>query len=708
MRRIHNFKTFSSLLEADAPATQQSKLYDTTLNQIISAIINNYTAEVPYPVEPYADKVEADIKYVSLAPAERKIERIKEIIERVNQAAEDNKDPEAQEVLQAWVEAGNKAVEALESLIDQYQNDPEDLKYIGSVIDSRLEEYLKELEEIEKEEAETAQNSSFSWKEGEMVSEGIFDGKGGMIDEIESQISIISAKLGNLAKNPGMATEISKFQNELLRISERMGVLRQSKRKDINKDELKRISFRLSQIPEEAEAAGQKIAKQDTVNKNAATILIQALELASKAYALEQEYQKKKIAAELKVKQEEQKARDEAREKKAKIKVSDIIEFDPAAAGKVNDEVKNVQQLIIDKFGDLDDIKDLPQYQEFARFGADGKFGPRTQEMIKIIQRGLDEPRMDPSGNISPDFVYRIQTEDIINESARHIFRFKEFDSILEGFKVKNAVEYAKKRPSYNRSTSGGGSGSSGGGSGSSGGGSGSGSGSSGGGSVSTKDYSKMTDDEKWKELSSKTWEASKTTLTKDSSGNEIVRVQWGPDKDLNYTFYTDHYKPEGGKPGKYQDWKTMNSTKQVIKSEDGTWTFKQDGSLDWSPSSCNVYEVVADILGATRGAGTDPKKLRSAIELIKTPDDLQAVQDEIKNQAGTGKEYGGEDIPSDWNSIEAIINDEFDSGNEWSAARIADWLNSLSGVKSSYETYPVVNGNGGGFKSRSFKISIS
>ena len=563
MRRIHNFKTFSSLLEADAPETQQSKLYDTTLNQIISAIINNYTAEVPYPVEPYADKVEADIKYVSLAPAERKIERIKEIIERVNQAAEDNKDPEAQEVLQAWVEAGNKAVEALESLIDQYQNDPEDLKYIGSVIDSRLEEYLKELEEIEKEEAETAQNSSFSWKEGEMVSEGIFDGKGGMIDEIESQISIISAKLGNLAKNPGMATEISKFQNELRRISERMGVLRQSKRKDINKDELKRISFRLSQIPEEAEAAGQKIAKQDTVNKNAATILIQALELASKAYALEQEYQKKKIEAEVKVKQEEQKARDE----KVKVKVSDVIEFDPADAGKVNDEVKNVQQLIIDKFGSLDDIKDLPQYQEFARFGADGKFGPRTQEMIKIIQKGLDDPQMDPSGNITPDFLYRIQTEDIVNESSRHIFRFKEFDSILEGFKVKKAVEYAKKRPSYQKTYTGGGSSSGG----------------SSAGSSSSASFTKKSTSGKWDWLGEKAKKWREENDLSNYSGlasSDTINLTWSKDHytwewegaGLKYQVTTQCFYPEGDKLGKYQDVIYPYDKSNPVIVEKGLW----------------------------------------------------------------------------------------------------------------------------------------
>lgn len=705
MRRIYNFTTFSNLFEADAPATQQSKLYDTTLNQIISAIINNYTAEVPYPVEPYADKVEADIKYVSLAPPERKIERIKEIIERVNQAAKDNKDPEAQEVIQAWVEAANKAVEALESLIEQYQNDPEDLKYIGSVIDSRLEEYLKELEEIEKKEKETAQNSSFNWEGGEMVSEGIFEGKRGMMDDIESQISIVSSKLANLAKNPGMTTEISKFQNEILRISERIGTLRQSKRKDISKDELKRISARLSQIPEEAESVGQKIAKQDTVNKNAATILIQALELASKAYALEQEYQKKKIEAETKIKQEEQKAKED----KVKVKVSDYIEFDPAAAGKVNDDVKNVQQIIIDKFGGLDDIKNLPQYKEFSRFGADGKFGPRTQEMIKIIQRGLD---MDPSGNISPDLVYKIQTEDIVNESARYIFKFKEFDYIIESFKIKTAVEYAKNRPSYRSTKSSGGSGKSQVAKSSAGSGSSS--------EISDKEISentkknqeflKLTAEEKWKWLLNyikNNPRVSSYREREDDYGNPILSIVWKSSGEDKYTIedkevYTWCWKPENNNSlGRYEDYTSTgkdwfiryqgNWGEQVdpsrTSSNSGNWTDNGKVNIkdvDWD----QMKDIAAKIAGATVNAsGTSEEIVLEEIKKIKTKEEFRALDKELEDLTG--------------HDFQWIINDEYGVENAEDVKEISDWLNKI-GVKTTYKTA----GGGRDFWDGTFKTS--
>ena len=237
-----------------------------------------------------------------------------------------------------------------------------------------------------------------------------------------------------------------------------------------------------------------------------------------------------------------------AREEKVKVKVADYIEFDKDSVKKVNDEVKKVQQLIIDKFGGIPEIKELPQYLEFSRFGTDGKFGPRTQEMIKIIQKGLE---MDPSGNISPDFVYRVQTEDVVNESSRSIFKFKEFNSLLESFKIKSAVEYAKKRPSYQKNYSGGGS---------STGGSSTGGSSTGG---SATKFSKESAPKKWDWLGDRAKEWRGKNQLSNYSGldsSDLIKLTWSKNflswkwLGVEYEITTECFYPDGDQLGKYQD----------------------------------------------------------------------------------------------------------------------------------------------------------
>lgn len=568
MRRIQKFSDFSAIYEADVPQTDQSKLYDITLGQIITSILNNYTSEVLYPVKDYSPSVPADIKYVSLAPAERKIERFKEIIERVNKAGEDNKDIKAQEVLKAWVEAANKSVEALEALIEQYQGDPQELEYISKVINSRLEEYLKELEA----------NESRFYLDEEPLNEGIFEGKDGMMNDIETQISIVNSKLANLSKTPGMTTSISNLQNEVLRISQRLGELRQAKKKEIKKDELKNIAYRLSQIPSEVEEITQKVAKQDTTNKNAASILIQALDLASKADKLEQEYIRTK-----EVKAEEEK------KSQIKVKAEGNVEFDSDKVGQANDTVKQVQQLIIDKFGPVKSIADLPQYKDFARFGADGKFGSKTKEIIKVIQKGLGYEEL--TGNITPSFVEKIQTEKIVeSESFRTIYKFSEFKNLFEDFDVKAAVEYAKSlptsQPTTSKSTS-----------------------SSGGYKVSSSvpkpsegsggktspfpevdtldEFKKLSKDDKWKFLQ---WtytdnpNVASSKLTEDSGTNQpIFVINWKDLKtDDGKKIVSVCWKPIGDKMGLYVDY--TEDYKDVL--ERGEWGESINGKGKWFKKS--------------------------------------------------------------------------------------------------------------------------
>lgn len=702
MRRIQKFSDFSAIYEADVPQTDQSKLYDTTLGQIITSILNNYTSEVLYPVKDYSPSVPADIKYVSLAPAERKIERFKEIIERVNKAGEDNKDIKAQEVLKAWVEAANKSVEALEALIEQYQGDPQELEYISKVINSRLEEYLKELED--------QANESRVYSEDESLNEGIFDGKDGMMNDIETQISIVNSKLANLSKTPGMATSISNLQNEVLRISQRLGELRQMKKKEVKKEELKNIASRLSQIPSEVEGITQKVAKQDITNKNAASILIQALDLASKADKLEQEYIKTK-----EVKAEEEK------KSQIKVKAEGNVEFDSDKIGQANDTVKQVQQLIIDKFGSVKSIADLPQYKDFARFGADGKFGSKTKEIIKVIQKGLGYEEL--TGNITPSFVEKIQTEKIVeSESFRTIYKFSEFKNLFEDFDVKAAVEYAKGLPSFNTSLPSSGSGSQG----------------RSGVKVASKSevkeaegssFGKKSAEEKWNWLTKTYVVGAKPGSYKVASaspdtynGKKIIRFGWEGYKNSDFPITTVCWYPEGDSLGEYKDY--IYPDGKAVLIEEGKWGNKIDSQGKSSSgnfftvkeypfdkkkadaakkvsSDAVIKEIARDIVKATQGGGTDPTLLMNAVKKIQSKGDLDAVNavikasyDNYKNTPGQDKYTKGREIlgigakdtfkASDYSDLKSAINGELEYDNGEELISIVNHLKG-KGINASY-----------------------
>ena len=450
MRKIYSFSKFNAIYEEETSSselnvaeTEASKLYDQTLGLILTTILNSYNSETYFPSKEYTKaNIDLDLLTVKNTPVLNKPAEFVEILQKVQKAAADNKLEGAKEAVDAWFAAGTKSTEALTVMINQYRDQPAELTHINNFINAKLDSFLEEIE-IAADENDLIVDESRSYRglifEG---LEGLFQGKKGMIEDVSRQINLVNAKLASLAQTPGMAAEIQRLQNEVAQISAKMGDLLEKPNKDINKEDIKKAAIRLAEIPGEVDKIAEKMLKEDSINKEAASIQIQAYVLLQIAVEKEKEYlQKKEQAVQ---REEENIAR--AREEKVKVKVADYIEFDKDMAGKQNDEVKKVQQLIIDKFGGIPEIKELPQYLEFSKFGTDGKFGPRTQEMIKIIQKGLE---MDPSGNISPDFVYRVQTEDVVNESARSIFKFKEFNSLLQSFKIKAAVEYAKKRPSF-------------------------------------------------------------------------------------------------------------------------------------------------------------------------------------------------------------------------------------------------------------------
>jgi hypothetical protein len=104
----------------------------------------------------------------------------------------------------------------------------------------------------------------------------LFQGKKGMIGDVSRQINLVNAKLASLAQTPGMAAEIQRLQNEVAQISAKMGDLLEKPNKDINKEDIKKAAIRLAEIPGEVDKIAEKMLKEDSINKEAASIQIQA------------------------------------------------------------------------------------------------------------------------------------------------------------------------------------------------------------------------------------------------------------------------------------------------------------------------------------------------------------------------------------------------------------------------------------------------
>jgi len=592
MRKIYSFSKFNAIYEGETSSselnvaeTEASKLYDQTLSLILTTILNSYNSETYFPSKEYTKaNIDLDLLTVKNTPVLNKPAEFVEILQKVQKAAADNKLEGAKEAVDAWFAAGTKSTEALTVMINQYRDQPEELTHINNFINAKLDSFLEEIE-IAADENDLIVDESRSYRglifEG---LEGLFQGKKGMIGDVSRQINLVNAKLASLAQTPGMAAEIQRLQNEVAQISAKMGELLEKPNKDINKEDIKKAAIRLAEIPGEVDKIAEKMLKEDSINKEAASIQIQAYVLLQIAVEKEKEYlQKKEQAVQ---REEENIAR--AREEKVKVKVADYIEFDKDMVGKQNDEVKKVQQLIIDKFGGIPEIKELPQYLEFSKFGTDGKFGPMTQEMIKIIQKGLE---MDPSGNISPDFVYRVQTEDVVNESARSIFKFKEFNSLLESFKIKSAVEYAKKRPSYQKNYSGGGS---------STGGSSTGGSSTGGSSIK---FSKESAPKKWDWLGDRAKEWRGKNQLSNYSGldsSDLIKLTWSKLKwkwlGVEYEITTECFYPDGDQLGKYQDVIFPYSKNFPVVVEKGVWGQGVSGKQHFKPEEYPIKSKITSL----------------------------------------------------------------------------------------------------------------
>jgi len=424
MKRIYDFSSFASLYEAEEA---KEKPYLTLLKQILSYINTSYMSQLKLTEDPYDAKIIKDLDSVAGAPGP---DSYKKILANVKSAV-DASDPAAKAAGEAWSAAGEKFVSALEKMLEKLKDNKESLdaanKSIADFIATQKQNLQKASQDndLKKDvEAGEKKNEGLSYEE---LNENIFTGKKGMIKNIAKEVTVVSSILRDMAAIPGMEAEAKKYQDEVTKISADMGGLLDKKNSEIDKDELKKAADRLAEIPTLLAKKSEEIAKEDTANKEAAAIFVDALKSLEAAKTADQAYVEKSEAAA----KEEKAWNDSAKSTigfKGTVKMEDT-------KGKKNTVVAGFQKQVIDKFKSI--LKDSDVFKKFSegKFAGDGYFGPNTAKVVQGIKAGFGMD--DKTSDITDEFlnkVYSYAAAQKQNESQYfgRIRAFSSFESLNE------------------------------------------------------------------------------------------------------------------------------------------------------------------------------------------------------------------------------------------------------------------------------------
>jgi hypothetical protein len=424
MKKIHNFSSFSNLYEAEEVA---EKPYLTLLKQILSYINTSYMSQLKLTEDPYDAKIIGDLDSVAGAPGP---DSYKKILANVKSAV-DTSDPAAKAAGEAWSTAGEKFISALEKMLEKLKDNKESLdaanKSIADFIATQKQNLQKASQDndLKKDvEAGEKKNEGLSYED---LNENIFTGKKGMIKNIAKEVTVVSSILRDMAAIPGMEAEAKKYQDEVTKISADMGGLLDKKNSEINKDDLKKAADRLAEIPTLLAKKSEEIAKEDTANKEAAAIFVDALKSLEAAKTADQAYVEKSEAA-----AKEEKAWNDSA--KSTIGFKGTVKMENTK-GKKNTVVAGFQKQVIDKFKSI--LKDSDVFKKFSegKFAGDGYFGPNTAKVVQGIKAGFG--MKDTSSDITDEFldkVYSYAADQKQNESQSfgRIQTFSSFESLNE------------------------------------------------------------------------------------------------------------------------------------------------------------------------------------------------------------------------------------------------------------------------------------
>ena len=434
--RILDFQNFSKLYEAEDAMQSQT---ESTLRRIVNSFFMSF-GSLSAITSGYDDLL-ADLITIQRAKGADKIQAMRDAAK----SATEKVLPEFKEkgVDVEWEKAANKFSDAAKALFDQYAGEAETTEAMLKKIDLMIEEYKADLI-ASKKAAEMALQSAKSKNESsvyesEEIFEGWFTGKKGNIKNLTSQAVGLKANLEGQKESKGLESIVAGLIKEVSDIIVKLSTLSTQKRQDIQETELAGIGNRLNEIPLEVIKQEEKFAKQDTANKEASSLYLQGLDIAENAFNMEMEV--KDVLAK-KAGEEEAKKKEESR-----IKLSSDLDPSKISARAVNKEVQKFQEEVLKKFADYKPFEDWEVFTRFKRFGADGKFGNTTKQMVVALKGGFGID--DKSDVITQELMDKIVLEPLTESDSKFVFLrgFEDFERVIEGFDPVKAKDSASVAP---------------------------------------------------------------------------------------------------------------------------------------------------------------------------------------------------------------------------------------------------------------------
>ena len=425
--RILDFQHFSKLYEAEELEGQTAS----TLRRIVNSFFMSYSSMSA--LTGGYDKMLQDLDSIKNAEVDEKIGKMRDAAKAVSSKV--TEEFKSKGVNAEWEKAANKFTDALEALIVQYKGDDDLVEAIAEKVDSMIDEYKEDLIKSKQESDKVQAKAEGEAKEslnidGNQLFEGWFTGKKGNIRNLTSQAIALRAQLESQKENEGIGSIITKLLGEVDKLIINLSELSTQKRKDIEESKLQEIGNRLNEIPLEITKKEEKLAKNNTANKEASAIYIQGLDIAENAFRMESDV-KKEVSE--KAAEEEAKKAEEEKENK-RIKISGDLDPEKISGRRKNSEVAKFQEAVIEKFKDYKPFEDFDLFNKFKRYGADGMFGNTTKQIVVALKAGFGID--DTSDVITQELMDKIAL-DKLDESIsglQYISRFDSFENLMEKF----------------------------------------------------------------------------------------------------------------------------------------------------------------------------------------------------------------------------------------------------------------------------------
>jgi hypothetical protein len=395
MKKIHDFRTFSRLYEAEGDAKVSD--FENIIRLTLANILDIYKRIASLTVDPDKDPMIKNFESVA-----KSADAVKELRRVTLNVPKDVKES-AKKVWGKWQGTASSFLSVLTKIQEMMPNNKEAINklvqdYVTQAKDNLL---AASKENVSKSAAVNAEKQNES---EEFIFEGFLEGKKKKLKQISQQITAADSTLKDLESIKLIAGDIPPLKSELDKISSEVAKMFGMKNKEISDESIENYSTQISELVTKLTNKQNELAKENDVTKEAAVLFSQALTKFAEAAKSESDYR----ASEAKKQEDETKAKQEGEkvnQRKEEVKALGLEETIKQAAvkGKKNTVVAKVQTFITKNLSDK--IKGSESFKKFSegKYAGDGFFGDNTAKVIKGIKAGYG--LKDNSSDITQELV---------------------------------------------------------------------------------------------------------------------------------------------------------------------------------------------------------------------------------------------------------------------------------------------------------------